>query len=261
MPTTANKGYSVPTTSSEVGTWGDDINTNSFGVIDSNVGGLYSLSLSASNPTLTSTQAQNCIIRCTGTLLADITVTSACIGFYFVENLTTGAHTVTFTNGIAGVAVPQSTRATLIADGTNGVRIASQAQGFVSGTKQLFFQTAAPTGWTKDTSLNNGTIRMVSGSVGADGGTANFTDVFAARTILQANLPNYNLPVTDPGHLHTYERLPASGTHAQGTGAVGAPTTTDTSTAVTGISVASGGSGTAMDFAVKYADAIRAAVN
>ena len=39
-------------------------------------------------------------------------------------------------------------------------------QGFPSGTKMLFQQTAAPTGWTKDTGSNDVALRVVSGTVG-----------------------------------------------------------------------------------------------
>lgn len=50
-----------------------------------------------------------------------------------------------------------------------------------AGTRMLFQQTNAPTGWTKDTSFNNKALRLVSGSV-STGGTADFTTVFASRT-------------------------------------------------------------------------------
>ena len=44
--------------------------------------------------------------------------------------------------------------------------------GLPSGTKALFVQTAAPTGWTKDTTHNDKALRIVSGSVGTGGSTA-----------------------------------------------------------------------------------------
>jgi len=46
-----------------------------------------------------------------------------------------------------------------------------------SGTKMLFQQTAAPTGWTKITTSNDVALRVVSGTVGS-GGTDAFTTVF-----------------------------------------------------------------------------------
>ena len=43
-----------------------------------------------------------------------------------------------------------------------------------SGTKMLFFQASAPTGWTKQTGLNNRAIRVVSGAGGSTGGGSDF---------------------------------------------------------------------------------------
>ena len=51
-------------------------------------------------------------------------------------------------------------------------------QAFPTGTKMLFNQTSAPTGWTKDTTNNdNSAIRVVTGSVGT-GGSDGFTTTF-----------------------------------------------------------------------------------
>ncbi len=135
---------------------------------------------------------------------------------------------------------------------------------FPSGTVMLFVQTAAPTGWTKGSTHDNKALRLVTGSVSTGGSTA-FTSVFAARTIAQANLPSVNLTVTDPGHLHN---LVNGGTTASGgtspavygAGGSGGQATSIAS-ATTGISVALGGSGTAVDFAVQYVDCIIATKN
>jgi|694.fasta_scaffold40066_8 hypothetical protein len=54
-------------------------------------------------------------------------------------------------------------------------------QTFPSGTLMLFQQTAAPTGWTKQTTHNNKALRVVSGTA-SSGGTTAFTTVFASRT-------------------------------------------------------------------------------
>lgn len=45
-----------------------------------------------------------------------------------------------------------------------------------SGSKMLFVQTAAPTGWTKDTTHNDKALRVVSGTAGS-GGTVAFSTV------------------------------------------------------------------------------------
>jgi len=54
--------------------------------------------------------------------------------------------------------------------------------GFASGTRITFNQTAAPTGWTKDTSNNNAALRVVSGSV-TTGGSVNFTTAFTSQSV------------------------------------------------------------------------------
>ena len=77
------------------------------------------------------------------------------------------------------------------------------------------------------------------------------------KTIAKENLPNYNLTVTDPGHTHTYTDYYATSSTASdfnrtfvntGVASVGNTSTTRTSNSrTTGITVASGGSGTALN--------------
>ncbi len=72
---------------------------------------------------------------------------------------------------------------------------------FVAGTAVVFYQTAAPTGWTKSTTNNDKALRVVSGSGGVAGGTTAFTSVFAARTIARANLPNTDFMADGAGNI------------------------------------------------------------
>lgn len=53
--------------------------------------------------------------------------------------------------------------------------------GFPTGTLMLFQQTAAPTGWTKQTTHNDKALRVVSGTA-SSGGTSAFTTVFTNQT-------------------------------------------------------------------------------
>jgi hypothetical protein len=53
--------------------------------------------------------------------------------------------------------------------------------GFATGTLMLFQQTAAPTGWTKQTTHDNKALRVVSGTA-SSGGTTAFSTVFANQT-------------------------------------------------------------------------------
>lgn len=187
MPTTTYKGLSVQTAGSNPGTWGAGastaLNEGMIEIVDRNLGGIVTKSLAAGDVTLSATEAQNAIVRLTGVLPTNRVLTSPCQGFYFVENLTTGSFTVTVTNGVSGVTVLQSTRATLIADATNGVRTASYAIDFIpTGTVMLFVQTAAPTGWIKSTTHNNKALRLVAGTV-STGGTVDFTTAFASQPV------------------------------------------------------------------------------
>ena len=56
-------------------------------------------------------------------------------------------------------------------------------KAFPTGTRMSFQQSAAPTGWTKDTTagLDNSAMRIVTGSV-VNGGSVNFTTAFASQT-------------------------------------------------------------------------------
>ena len=49
-------------------------------------------------------------------------------------------------------------------------------------TVMLFYQSAAPTGWTQVTSLDDYALRLVSGTGGTTGGTTAFSTVFANQT-------------------------------------------------------------------------------
>ena len=51
-----------------------------------------------------------------------------------------------------------------------------------SGTVSPFYQSTAPTGWTQVTTLNDYSMRIVSGTGGTTGGTTAFSTVFANQT-------------------------------------------------------------------------------
>jgi len=52
-----------------------------------------------------------------------------------------------------------------------------------TGTVVLFYQSAAPTGWTQVTTLNDYDLRLVSGVGGTTGGTTAYSTVFANQTV------------------------------------------------------------------------------
>jgi len=64
----------------------------------------------------------------------------------------------------------------------NRTQITSLANigGLPSGTQTVFQQTAAPTGWTKNTTFNDVALRVVSGNAGT-GGVSSFSSIFNVR--------------------------------------------------------------------------------
>ena len=168
-----------------------------------------------------SDQSRNMTLNLSGSLSAARTVICpATPKIYVVKNATTGGYAVTLkVTGQTGVSIPNGSTVVVYVDGTD-VRLVSQfpvpvAQGgtgatsstgtgsvvlsasptlsgtpllgsnkidaFPSGTRMLFQQTSAPTGWTKDTTQNDKALRIVSGSAGT-GGTTAFSSVFTSRT-------------------------------------------------------------------------------
>lgn len=73
--------------------------------------------------------------------------------------------------------------------------------GVPSGTKQLFVQSVAPVGWTKDTTHNNKALRVVSGTAGSGGSDA-FTTTFgsgkttASHTLTIDEIPSHSHSIT-----------------------------------------------------------------
>jgi hypothetical protein len=86
----------------------------------------------------------------------------------------------------------------LFNDGTSQ----SSSASFAPGTKMLFQQTAAPTGWTKDTTHNNKALRVVSGTA-SSGGSVAFTTAFASQGV-GGTVGNTTLTTAQiPAHSHS----------------------------------------------------------
>ena len=80
-----------------------------------------------------------------------------------------------------------------------------------AGTRMLFQQTSAPTGWVKLTtsSYNNRALRIVTGSVGT-GGTVAFTSAFKSWTVsISGNTGNKAAGGTVANHTLSTARIPA----------------------------------------------------
>jgi hypothetical protein len=99
----------------------------------------------------------------------------------------TGAATLTANNVILGngtssvaFVAPGSSGNVLTSNGTTW---ASSTPVFPSGTVLLFYQAAAPTGWTQVTTQNNKALRVVSGTGGGTGGSVAFTTAFTSQGV------------------------------------------------------------------------------
>jgi hypothetical protein len=165
-----------------------------------------------------------------------------------------------------------------VATGTDGQVLTSAGSGappvfetlvaFPSGTRMVFQQTAAPTGWTKDTTaaLNDGALRTTTGTVGT-GGSVAFETAFASQAVggTNGNTGATTLSTAQlPSHTHT-AGAPNQTAGLQG-GAqanVGAADGTSTTGATGGggshLHGGSTFSGTAIDLNVKFYDVIIAA--
>lgn len=90
---------------------------------------------------------------------------------------------------------------------------------FPSGTRMLFQQTSAPTGWTKDTtaSYNNTALRIVTGSITNYTAGSSFTTIFASPRTFSVSVSNTTSTGTVGGTTLTTAQMP-SHTHTYGGG-------------------------------------------
>lgn len=80
----------------------------------------------------------------------------------------------------------------------SGAALVAAAGDIPATSKMIFFQAAAPSGWTIDGTHNDKMMRVVSSSGGGSGGSLNFSTVFgytatSGHTLTTANLPVQNL--------------------------------------------------------------------
>lgn len=134
-----------------------------------------------------------------------------------------------------------------------------------SGTIMLFVQTAAPTGWTKDTTTHNDkALRVVTGTV-TPGGTVAFATAFASKSVAgTVTVDNTTLTTPQiPSHTHTVTFNQLSGKTNTQPASLGA---NFSSGSIVKTSEAAGGggahnhtgsfAGTAINLAVQYVDVI-----
>jgi hypothetical protein len=134
-------------------------------------------------------------------------------GAYYISGLVTGAFfsvgSVTINNGTVVtitnltqvfVTPPGPADDILLSNGTSWVSASNRV--FPTGTKMLFVQTAAPTGWTKILTDNDSALRVVSGSV-SSGGTVGFIASIASSTSGATTLSTAQMPA----HTHSFSAV------------------------------------------------------
>ena len=170
----------------------------------------------------------------------------------------TGLSTLTANNVILGngssaptFVAPSTSGNVLTSNGTTWTSAANSAI-FASGTVIPFYNTNAPTGWTKLTTQNDKALRVVSGSGGVAGGTVAFTTAFASQAVA-GDVQSHTLSEAEmPSHNHgVYGVVGGPGGSAAG----------PSDAILTGNRGGSGGhihpfSGTAINLAVQYVDVI-----
>ena len=195
---------------------------------------------------------------CTGNAATATTATNQSGG-------TVSATTGSFSSTVTGPTAAAGTNTTQLATTAFVVTAIANAQPIPAGTVSLFYQAAAPTGWTQVVTQNNKAIRVVSGTGGGTGGTTAFTSVFASRSV---PLLQHTHVLTDPGHSHSWQAYNGQAGNNYGFNFVAGlanfagytPYGVDSST--TGITMANAGTaGASMDFAVQYIDVILCSKN
>jgi hypothetical protein len=168
---------------------------------------------------------------------------AATTGNFIAGNNLTALGATTLATTLTGALVGTAGVVSAVAPGTAGNILSStgtawastaNAPAFASGTRIGFQQTAAPTGWTKDTTaaINDSILRFVTGSVTPSGGSVAFS-TWAAQTATGG----YTLQIADiPAHTHGYPETTTSG-------AAGASSGRPVSNFVTVQTQSTGGSG------------------
>lgn len=257
MPYTTFRRFSVQAGGTNSGVWGsggvtgDDLNTGLAGPLDYMLAGLTTFSVSGATIALDFVAGgggavQNAMWRFTGAMLQNAVAspnagnaTTFLTGAYAWENLTTGAFTITVTTSVGSVVLPQGRRGIMFVDAVNGPRITGMvgsgtADPIPSGSKTIWYNASAPSGWTA-VALNDYAIKIVTNGGGAvASGSVAYSTLFA-RTATDAHaLTSAEMPA------HTHQ---VSGYGNSGTGNTSTFFTTDSGTDLVTLTSTTAGSG------------------
>ena len=165
-------------------------------VVDNATSGSQSIVFKTSSGSgITIGNGSKTIVYCDGTNVVD--------GVNYISSLTLGA------------ALPVASGGTgLTSAGSSGNVLTSNGSAFTSsaptvsvpsGSVMVFFQSGAPTGWTKVTSQDNKALRVVSGTGGGTGGSNAFTTALNSSVTATGATASHELEVDEiPSHTHSY---------------------------------------------------------
>ena len=188
------------------------------GFLSKSVAGSANVTLTSNNADPTA-EASNKVIEFTGTLTGNIYVFIPAVenNYIFFNNtsgafsltvaptghaangveIVQGAHTVQyctgdtvvdlFANSLGNLSVKNNVNVVGTVNATSYVGNGAGLTGvdpFESGTKMVFYQASAPTGWTQDTAsaLSNTVMSVVTGTGGGTGGSTSYFSSFLATT-------------------------------------------------------------------------------
>ena len=194
-------------------------------LIYNNTSGAYALTIAATGHVANGvvvTQGAYSRVYCDGTANFNVAVSTSVLGAVTTKGAAVFDAGATVTAGQALVAGSGSINlrsngevsATLFTGSGAGL---TGVDPFPSGTKMVFYQASAPTGWTQDTTaaLANTAMSIVTGTGGGTGGATSFYDVFNAST-QPVDLASVTVSVTGavgahtlttpeiPSHTHTF---------------------------------------------------------
>lgn len=223
---TDNAGIEQPGPGEQSGSWGTTTNRN-FDIIDRCLNGVGEITLNGTSSVLNTADGAESdghyrVLLLGGSPTGTHTVTISPNDqdkLYFVHN--DSGQSAVFTQGSGGNVTIANGRSKIIYADGNGTTAkvtdfsslidasSNATSGVPSGTKQLFVQTSAPTGWTKETSSHDeSAIRVTTGNA-SSGGSVDFTTLFTGTvggtiaTSVSGTVAGHALQISQmPAHRH-----------------------------------------------------------